>query len=139
MRSINDEDRPLERLHTRRALQTELATGNKTQGALAKKYGVTPQAISAFKNRWAAKIEEIRDNAADEFAGIEIARKANRLDAYQSLFDAAVEEGDYKLAARIQRNVAEEMGHLPSRMTINAQLGPQTHYVIEGVDAEDLK
>lgn len=124
---------------TRRQLQTELATGSKTKAQLAREYGVTGPAITNFNNRHKAVIEKIRDNAADEFAGIAIAVKANRIALYNQLVEEATERGDDKTVARLLRQAAEELGHLPGRVTISGEIGTTSTYKIEGIDLEDLR
>jgi predicted transcriptional regulator len=141
-RAQNGERDPLERPMTRRRLQTELATTDQSQATIAKKYGVSQPALSKFKKRHLAVIEEIRNNIADEFAGIEIANKANRLEMYNQLLVEALDRGDtadQQLAVKIARQVAEELGHLPGRVTLSGEIGATTNYKIEGVNMEDLK
>jgi hypothetical protein len=151
----------LEHPLTRRILQEELAHGGKSQGELAEKYGVVQSSISEFAARHAATIQTIRDNAADEFAGLAIAKKQARLEVYRELLDKAmtpvpkmaggtvvvdpndpdtfVYEIDAGVAAKILRNVAEELGHLPNRVTLGGEVGVTTNYVINGVDPGNLK
>lgn len=117
----------------------ELALGEVTQAKLAESYGCSEAAISLFKSRHVAEINLIRDNAADEFAGILVAKKAGRLQAYQDMLERAEESGDDKHAAKVLRQVAEELGALPQRMQVSGQLDTQSRYVIDGVDMEALR
>ncbi len=150
----------LEHPLTRRIVQEMLAHGGHTQQEIGDKYGVTQQSVSEFAARHRETIQQIRDNAADEFAGLAIARKAARLEAYQELLDACMqpvpkvagkdadfvrdEEGnvvyeiDAGVAGRLLRNVAEELGHLPNRVTVGGELAV-TNYTINGVDPGNLK
>ncbi len=152
----------LEHPLTRRVLQQDLAHGGMSQTQLGEKYGVDQSAISQFAARHAATIQQIRDDAADEFAGLAIAKKAARLEVYRELLDAAMtpvpkmaggavvidpesEEGaivyeiDAGVAQKILRNVAEELGHLPNRVTLGGEVGVTTNYKINGLDPEALK
>lgn len=138
-RSIQGERQPLGRPWTRRALMRDLALGDVTQAALAERYGVSPAAVTYFKQRFAAEIEDIRGDAEGEYAGVLIARKINRLQMYQEAIERAEDSGDDKLLARLLRQVAEECGHLPSRIQVSGQLDTQTRYVIDGVDTGDLR
>jgi hypothetical protein len=116
-----------------------LAKGEILQQDLAKKYGVTGAAITKFKQRHAATIQTIRDNAADQFAGILLASQVSRMETYQQIVDDARERGDDKLASRVLRQMAEERGHLPGRVTLSGDVNTTTKYVIDGMDPEDLK
>lgn len=121
----------------RRQLQADLASGEYTQVQLAAKYGVSQPAISKFKDRHAARILEIAEELNDEYVGILITKKVNRMEAYENLFDEALEAGDFKTASRMLHSVAEEMGHLPNRVTLQAEVSAVTRYIIEGTSEED--
>jgi hypothetical protein len=105
-----------------------LALTTKTHEQLAEEYGCTRECISRFRKRHEQQIADIRARATEEFAGILISQKANRLAMYESAILAAVDEGDRKSIIRILRNVAEEMGHLPSRMQISGAVDVHTSY-----------
>lgn len=144
VRSIENERAPLERAWTRFALMRDLAAATTSQAEMAKKYGVTGPAITAFKQRHAEAIADIQERLEDELSGILVAQKANRLAMYQDQIEQAEDREDWKLVARLLRQVAEEMGHLPSRVHISGQMDVQTRYVIEGTDGapislEDLR
>lgn len=74
----------------RRQIVRELALGEQSQRQLAEKYEVSEAAISQFKNRYADEIEAVRQDTADEFAGILIAQKQARLAAYNDLYEKAI-------------------------------------------------
>ena len=150
---------------TRRELVVDLALSGKTQEALAEKYGCTQGAISQFKAKHATDIQAVRDDSENEFAGIAIAQKATRLATYLDMLEKALmpapkvnskgeimyglpdEDGvrhpimevDLSVAQKIQRNVAEELGHLPNRVTLGGEVGIRTDYTINGVEPEALK
>jgi transposase-like protein len=129
----------LERDWVRRALIIDLATSGDTQVKLARKYGVANSSLTEFKQRHADEIAAEREAGLEEFAGILIADKANRLAIYEELLEVARAKGDERSALRILRNVAEEMGHLPQRIQMGGEVGVRTSYEIVGVDPEALK
>lgn len=139
VRSIQGERRPLERPWTRRALCRDLALSDVTQSKLAERYGVTDGAITQFKQKHAVEIAAILADSANEFAGILIADKVNRLATYEALLEDAAQVGDGKQAAKLLHAVAEEMGHLPQRVQLSGQVDTQTRYQIDGVNPEDLR
>lgn len=125
----------------RRQLCRELATGEQTGAALARKYGVTRQAISAFGKRHAAEIDAIKADLDDEFAGLWVAQKAARLALYQADLEASAggEYADHYEHIRTRqaglRAIAEELGQLPPRATV--AIVPVQH-ILEGVDPDAL-
>lgn len=133
---------PLERPWNRRRLIHELARGERTQVALAEAYGVVQSAISAFQSRHLTEIQEVRADLENEFAGMWIASKRERIAVYQEDAEKLAEVEDDPEALRIKHNilkaVAEELGQLPSKMNIS--VGAKTiTYVIDGVDMEALR
>ena len=112
----------------------DLALGTETQTVLAAKYGVSSASITAFKQRHAEEIADIVANSEAEFSGILLAKKENRLAMYQTMVEKAEDDDDHKLAARLLRQMAEELGHLPTRLQVSGQLDTQTRYIIEGPD-----
>lgn len=150
---------PLDNVAYRRQIQVELAHGTMTQQEIANKYGATQPAVSLFAKKYADTIQAIRDDALNEFAGITLAKKAARLEAYQELFaialaatpkispsgklvtgtdGATVMEIDSASAARVLKQIAEELGHLPTRLQVSGEVGLKTNYTIEGVTMGDL-
>lgn len=138
--------RKIEHPWTRRAVIRDLALSGETQNEIGRRYGVASSTISAFAKKHAVEIEQVRAAAEDEFAGILLADKANRIRTYEALLEAAISydrsgniEGvDMKSAVRILRNIAEELGHLPARLQISGEMGVTTNYKINGVDVKDL-
>ncbi len=145
VRANNGQRDPLELPWNRHALCRMLAEGRMPQAEMATRMGVTPGAITQFKQRHAEKIAAIAADVENEFAGIAIAQKQNRLAVYEQELAKAIEAGaDKHIVARLLRQIAEEMGHLPSRVQLSGQVGIQTTYTITGedgipVDPEALK
>lgn len=134
--------RVIDRGHIRLKLLRELALGEKNQVQLASEYGVGQSAISMFATRYSDQIEEIRGKLDDEFAGLWIAQKANRLAAYQQDVDDVDSDEDKNTAEwrRIKHNavksVAEELGQIPNKSTIQHE-GTVIHKY-EGVDPDKV-
>lgn len=150
---------------TRRQLIVDLAHSDLSQTVLAEKYDVSQQAISQFAARHRATIEQVRADASNKYAGIAIADKAARLATYADMLEKALSktpkvngkgeivyglpdengerhpimEIDAGVAQKILRNVAEELGDLPNRVTIGGEVGIKTDYTINGVDPGNLK
>ncbi len=123
------------------ALMRELAMGEFSKLKLADRYGMTQQGVSEFARRHALEIDNIREKIADEFAGLPLARKENRLAAYEDVVQRilAHDKGDHhewlKAEMIALRNIAEETGQLPPRQSL--VIMPVQH-VIEGVDIDKL-
>lgn len=117
-----------------------LATNEVQRSEIARRYGVTRQAITQFAQRHAREIEEIRERLDDEFAGQWIAEKRARIDALQAEYEAAMQgrlAGHHewiKTRTAILRAVAEELGQIPNRSSVQVT-GIVTHRLI-GVDIE---
>lgn len=141
----------LERGWRKGALIRELAEGERSQVALAGQYGVVQSSISEFAARHADEIAFVRENLEDEFAGIWVAKKTNRLREYEAdlerIADAldvpdsgGMEEKDLIAAKhRALRAVAEELGQLPNRMSVSAEVQTRVTYTVPGVDVSDLR
>lgn len=143
-----------------RALARDLALTDASQSALAEKYGVTQSSISEFKQRRAEEIAEIAANADDEYAGMWIAKKINRLAELERIFDTAmtptpkitnkgtlaytedgtvINEIDGRAAMQALKQAAEELGQLATRVSLAGGLDIRTNYTVEGVSPEDLR
>lgn len=152
--------RPLSRGHIKWKLIQELARQDKTQRALAREYDVAHSSITEFKQRHAAEIAEVRADLENEFAGLWIAQKTQRLAEYQTdaeeIGDARVqaivghdEDGEPITAEKVDaalirakhaalRAAAEELGQIPAK--VNITIDPVTvRYEVVGVSPEDLK
>lgn len=124
----------------------DLAAGEKTQVELAAEHGVTQPAIAMFKARNAARIAAVRERLDDEFAGLWIAQKRNRVAEYQSDVErinaksqkdgATMADADMlRVKGTFLKAVAEELGQLPAR--VNVSVSPVVH-ILEGVSREEL-
>lgn len=126
----------------RREIQRALADGTEKRAAIARRFGVTAGYITQFAKQYAREIDDIRRDLDNEFAGLWIASKVNRVIAYQAdyartLTDPKSTHHEWvKARAQILHQVAEEMGQLPPRATLT--IIPVKH-VVEGVDLEVLK
>lgn len=121
------------------ALIDDLIDGTTTHEELGIKYEVTHQAISEFKKRHAAIIEERRKNAADEFAGMWIAKKKNRVAAYEADVERIDElEADpqwTRIKHAALKSVAEELGQLKTYIDAESRV----NYTVDGVDMDKLQ
>ena len=126
----------------RRALQKLLAVGDETRSALARRFGVSASYITQFAKTYAREINDIKRDLDNEFAGLWIAEKANRVVAYQADYTALATHENashhewVKGRALILKQVAEELGQLPPRATVTVV--PVVH-IVEGVDVDLLK
>lgn len=128
---------PLESAAVRHRLMRELALSGKPQTELAQKYGVTQSAISQFATKHAVTIQEMREDSENELAGILYVQKGERLRKYAELLESG--ECSPDTAARLMRNVAEELGHLPNRLNVQAEQTVRVEHVVTGVDPDALK
>ncbi len=125
----------------------ELAIDEKTQVVLAEEYGVAQSTVASFKKKHLQRIEEVRDALADEFAGLWITMKANRLAEYQSDVEAINEKTQaskttmadsemLRTKASLLKSVAEELGQLPGRAQVVINT-PVVHEIY-GLDTDKL-
>lgn len=130
----------------RRRLIAELAAEEMTRADLARKYDVSGAAITLFAGRHQEQIDACKLRAEDEFAAIAVASKVNRVAIYDQMIsdmeDAMIAAGVVsskraRTIAVLLKNVAEEMGQLPSRSVTHIQ-GQTIHYTVEGVDLGDI-
>lgn len=148
----------LNRGHVKFRLIRALADGSKTQSQLARDFGVVSSAITQFKQAHRAEIEAVRADLNNEFAGLVLANKANRLAELEADIEAI---GDGRIRVTIEgedgreitsekvdpallrakhaalKAIAEELGQLPSKL--NVSVDPVTvRYEVSGVPDEDL-
>ncbi|MGW5467698.1 hypothetical protein [Streptomyces chartreusis] len=126
----------LERPGIRRKLIHELARAEKTQQQLADEYGVVKSSITEFKQRHTDRITEVAQALEDEFAGLWIAQKVDRLDQLQDLYEGDDDPDRVRLRKELLRAAAEELGQIPQRTTI-VQAQPLEVRLV-GVDTEQL-
>ena len=130
----------LDRGWVRHRLIREFALGEKTGKELAEQYGVSQTSMSAFKKRNALEIEEVRNNLADEFAGVWVAEKRARIQEYQQAAEKMADgrsPRNAEVLVTILKAVAEELGQLPARTQVQVNTQNVT-YEIVGIDPEDL-
>lgn len=119
----------------------ELAVAEVKRVDLARKYGVSGAAITKFAKAHKGQIAEIKAHLDDEFAGLWITRKENRLAALQADFELASDEARAShhewVKARIQitHAVAEELGQLPNKQNIT--IGGTVRHELVGVDVSE--
>jgi hypothetical protein len=131
----------LERGWVRARLIRQLALAEATQTELAAEYGCDQSAIALFLKRHKPEVEYQRGRLADEWAGLWIADKRNRVAEYQSeverINSALDRETDPQLLrakVSVMRQVAEELGQLKQEIEVTGTLT----YVVEGVDMSTL-
>jgi len=130
----------LERGWVKHRLIRDMALGEKTQRALAAQYGVSQTSISAFKKRYILEIEEVRNNLADEYAGVWVAQKMARIQEYQQAAEkmaSGTSPRNAEVLVSILKAVAEELGQLPARTQVNVS-SEQTVYQVVGVSVDDI-
>src|ERR1035441_6015612 len=107
----------------RHKLLRELAAGDRTSAQLAADYGMTASGIRDFKKRHRPQVDAMAAADADEFAGLWIADKGQRIAAYEADYGQAgdgAQAGHHewiKARTAILRSVAEELGQLPPKPT----------------------
>jgi hypothetical protein len=122
----------LERAYVRRRLIVELAKEEKTQRELAAIYGCAPSAIAQFKERNLPAILEARLDLGNEFTGLWIAQKLDRLAELEALFEDTVSARDRETKAMLLRHAAEELGQIPNKSTLD--ITAEVKVRIEGLD-----
>ncbi len=130
----------LERGWVKHRLLRDFALGEKTGRELALQYGVSQTSMSAFKKRHALEIEEVRNNLADEYAGVWVAQKLARIQEYQVAAEkmaASPTARSQEVLVSILKAVAEELGQLPARTQVNIS-NEQVTYEIVGVSVDDI-
>lgn len=125
----------------KRKLIHELARMEKNQIQLAAEYGVVQSSISEFSTRHRPEIDAVKQDIENEFAGLWIVEKVNRLaeaqadvEAISEALGSTTDEKLLRVKLAIMRQVAEEMGQLKT----NVEVGGKVSYVIEGIDLSRL-
>ena len=130
----------LERGWVKHRLIRDFALGEKSGQELAREYGVSATSISAFKRRNALEIEEVRNNLADEYAGVWVAKKLERIREYQTAAEkmaVGTSPRNAEVLTSILKAVAEELGQLPARAQVNVSTENVTYQIV-GIDLDDL-
>lgn len=130
----------LERGWVKHRLIRDFALGEKTGRVLAEQYGVSTTSISSFKKRHWLEIEEVRNNLADEYAGVWVAQKLKRIQEYQEAAEKMAKGAsprNQEVLVTILKAVAEELGQLPTRTQVNVS-SEQTVYQVVGVSVDDI-
>lgn len=122
----------LERAYVRRRLIVALAREEQTQRELAALYDCAPSAIAQFKERNMSAILEARENLGNEFTGLWIAQKLDRLAELEALFENDVSARDRETKAMLLRHAAEELGQIPNKSTLD--ITAEVKIRIEGGD-----
>lgn len=131
----------LERGWVKHRLIRDFALGEKSGQTMALEYGVSQTSISAFKKRNALEIEEVRNNLADEYAGVWVADKMARIQEYQQAAEKMASSPTARsteVLVTILKAVAEELGQLPARAQVNVSTENVTYQVV-GIPLEDLQ
>lgn len=130
----------LERGWVRHRLVRDLAIAEKSQAELAEIYGVSQTSMSAFKKRNQMAIEEVRNNMADEYAGVWVAQKMGRIAEYQEAAEKMAKgtsPRNAEVLVTILKAVAEELGQLPARTQVQVNQQQVTYQVV-GIDPSEL-
>lgn len=123
------------------ALIRDLAAAELNQVQLGAKYKVTQSAISMFNTAHSEAITALRAKLDDEWAGVWIASKLNRVvecqDDVEAINEALNLEKDpqlYRAKLAVMRQVAEELGQLKQEIEVSGKLT----YVVDGIDVSKL-
>ena len=134
------------RAHHKLSLKRELAVGALTQYQLADKYGVTQPAISQFAAKYADDIQHIRENLEDEFAGIALAHKKNRLahlgdqvELIDGLLDSDPAANDRAALLRAKQAALKDMANELGQLVVKIDTSSKLEVKVNGVNLEDLK
>lgn len=130
----------LERGWVKHRLIRDFALGEKSGKELAEIYGCSATSISQFKKRHALEIEEVRNNLADQYAGVWVAKKIERIREYQNAAEkmASGESArSQEVLVSILKAVAEELGDLPARTQVNIS-NEEVTYQIVGLSVDDI-
>lgn len=128
--------------HEKLGLIRDLAENTEKISHLAKKYGITRDGVSQFRTRNKARIAEVASHLDDEWAGLWVAKKTNRIEVLQSQAESLLaqlqHEEDNKARRELRntlRAVAEELGQLTQKVESTGGY----KISINGVDMENLK
>lgn len=128
----------LEQPGTRRRLIHTLARADRPIRQVAREFNCDESSVREFRDRHTDEIAAVTEDIDNEFAGLWIAQKQERLDVLTDLFRAA-DTGDLdgiKVQIDILRKAAEELGQIPNRTTVKVDGGMRIELV--GVDPDTL-
>lgn len=131
----------LERSPVKHRLIRDIAMNELTQNELSERYHCSRSAISLFKRRHGIEIDRVRENAMDQYAGVWVAKKIERLRAYQDVAEQMLDgrsPRNAEVLVTILKAVAEELGDLPARQQTNIQAENVTYQVV-GIDPDSLR
>jgi hypothetical protein len=130
----------LERGWVKHRLIRDFALGEKSGKELGEIYGCSQTSISQFKKRHALEIEEVRNNLADQYAGVWVAKKLERIREYQNAAEkmaSGASARNQEVLVSILKAVAEELGDLPARTQVNVS-NETTVYQVIGISEDDI-
>lgn len=118
-----------------------IVTGSPTQAELARRFGITRSAVTQWKKRHKALIEQTRASIDTEWTAIYLSEKLSRLWALQQDFELSTEQANsgspdhIRVRMALLRAIAEELGDLPRT---SVMVVPVQHQLI-GVDIDQLR
>lgn len=114
---------------------------------VAKKYNCSAKRVLTFLQENLFTIEEVRANSDDEYAGLWITRRAERIAAHEQFvqdIEDALNSGwseDPQVYAKLRRlqmmslrYVEESLGQLPNRVTVDSSSQVTVKYTVEGAE-----
>jgi hypothetical protein len=132
----------LERGWAKASLIRELAAGEKTRKQLGAEYGVAQSNITRFADRHVDAIEKVRAHLDDEWAGLWIANKRNRVAEYEAdverinaSLDLVPDKDLLRTKQSALKQVAEELGQLKQEIEVGGGL----MFTVRGIDLKDLQ
>ncbi len=131
----------LEKAPIKHRLIRDLALGELNGIELAAKYHCSRPAISIFKRRHGIEIDQVREGILDEYSGVWVAKKVDRLRAYQDKAEQMLDgrsPRNAEVLVTILKAVAEELGDLPTRSQVNVTNQSVTYQVV-GIDPDSLR
>jgi hypothetical protein len=126
-----------------------LADDELTQEEMGKQLGYTRAMVATFKARNLDQIEAIRADRTNEFAGLWIADRKERVAEYEEDVERVKEWLDsgelapedapplLRIKQSALRNTAEELGHLKQHVVSEER--HEVKYITENTDDEELK
>lgn len=120
----------------------EIAEGY-TLTAIARAYDVGLTSILTFKQRYQREIDAVKERLDDDFIGLWIAKKRDRLAELEwmvEILGEAIEDFPdtemIRVRAALMKQASEELGQLPPRQQV---VSARVTHILEGVDIDDLK